>query len=67
MAWEIRTGRRVYYRSRRVGRRVVRDYFGGGPEAHLAAGLDASDAAMRCNNGRVAGPSAQPGKRRWRR
>jgi hypothetical protein len=39
MAWEIHNGRRVYYRSRRVGRRVGRDYFGAGSEARLAAAL----------------------------
>ena len=39
MAWEKRNGRPVYYRSRREGPRVVRDYFSG-PEARLAAALD---------------------------
>src|ERR1019366_9412038 len=39
MAWELRSGRRVYYRSRRKGKRVLRDYFGG-DAARLAAALD---------------------------
>ena len=39
MAWEIRSGRRVYYRSRRVGQQVHRDYFSGA-EAQLAAAID---------------------------
>jgi hypothetical protein len=39
VAWE-RQGNHVYfYRSRRAGRRVVRDFYGNGPEAQLAAAL----------------------------
>jgi hypothetical protein len=38
MAWERG---RYYTRSRRVNGRVVRQYLGRGPEAHLAAALDA--------------------------
>jgi hypothetical protein len=46
MAW-VRRGRQlVYYRSRRVGRRVARDYFSG-PEARLAAALDEARRARR--------------------
>jgi hypothetical protein len=40
MAW-VRRGRKdYYYRTRRRGGRVQRDYFGSGPEAQLAAALD---------------------------
>src|SRR5262245_54846358 len=38
--WQRRGKKLYYYRTRRVGRRVVREYFGSGPEAVLAAALD---------------------------
>jgi len=41
MAWEGRGNNRYYTRSRKVAGRVVRVYLGKGPEAHLAAALDA--------------------------
>ena len=40
MAWETKGRTRYYTRSRRVNGRVVRESFGKGPEAHLAAALD---------------------------
>lgn len=39
MAWVKKGNQRYFYRSRRVGRRVVREYFGRGPLAELAAHL----------------------------
>jgi len=39
MAWEPRGGTAYFYRPRRVGGRVVRDYLGSGPRAQLAADL----------------------------
>ena len=47
MAWISRGGRCYYYRSRRVGKRVVRDYVGCGEEARLAAALDGLRRARR--------------------
>ena len=41
MAWVSRGGCRYYVRSVRRGHRVLHRYFGVGPEAHLAAALDA--------------------------
>ena len=45
MAWEIRKNLRVYYRSRREGHQVHREYFSG-LDAELAAALDAK---RRCD------------------
>jgi hypothetical protein len=41
MGWERRGDRRYYTRSKKVNGRVVRQYFGTGPIAELAADLDA--------------------------
>jgi hypothetical protein len=50
MAWETRrNGRRYYYRVRRENGRVVRDYFGAGPEAEaLARAVEAMQILRRC-------------------
>jgi hypothetical protein len=40
MAWEKRDKARYYYRSRRIGRKVTRQYLGCGPIAHMSAELD---------------------------
>ncbi len=37
MGWETRSGRRYYYRARKVDGRVVKDYMGAGPRAEIAA------------------------------
>src|SRR5271167_3074058 len=37
MGWELK---RYYTRSRKIAGKVVREYFGNGPEGRLAAGLD---------------------------
>jgi hypothetical protein len=47
MAWERRRAGLYYYRSRRVGRRVVKEYVGRGPGAALVAELDAAERAER--------------------
>jgi hypothetical protein len=39
VAWERQGNRLYFYLSRRVGSRVVRDFFGDGPEARVAAAL----------------------------
>ena len=41
MAWDIRNGKRYYYRSRRRGHQVVREYVGTGSIAEREAALDA--------------------------
>ena len=41
VAWELRpSGKRFYYRGRRVGGRVVKEYVGGGPLAVHASNQD---------------------------
>ena len=52
MPWELRRGRRYYYRGRRVNGKVVKQYFGAGPAAVAAAAEDAQrqqrSALQRC-------------------
>jgi len=40
MAWETRRGRRYYYRARKVGGRVAKEYVGAGPLAELVSAQD---------------------------
>jgi hypothetical protein len=47
MGWETRWKRRYYYRARRIGNRVGKEYFGSGPAAELAASLDAEARRQR--------------------
>ena len=47
MGWETRRNRTYYYRSRKVGGRVIKEYIGAGPLAELAATQDAADRAER--------------------
>jgi hypothetical protein len=39
--WQIIRRRRYYYRNRKVAGRVLKEYVGTGPQAELAAALDA--------------------------
>jgi hypothetical protein len=41
VSWQIIRGRRYYYRNRKVAGRVLKEYVGAGPQAELAAALDA--------------------------
>lgn len=41
MAWVVRGKRKYYYRSRRVGKRFVKEYLGGGLAGEIAARQDA--------------------------
>ncbi len=52
MAWEQRSGKKYYYRSYRVNGRVVKEYFGAGPIAELAASEDASRKELRAEQRR---------------
>src|SRR4051794_3926686 len=47
MAWDVRGGRRYYYRSCREGGRVRRVYVGTGPGAEAVADADAVDRSAR--------------------
>lgn len=40
MGWENRKGRQVYYRKKRIGKRVVSEYVGSGEDAFLIAILE---------------------------
>ena len=50
MAWERRKPGRYFYRSRRVGGRVVKDYFGKGPIGQLVADLAEEGRARRAED-----------------
>ena len=47
MAWEKRGNKRYYYRKKRIGKRVVSEYFGDGATAELIALLDEEDRLER--------------------
>ena len=47
MGWEARRGRRYYYRAKKVGGRVVKEYVAAGPLAELLAAHDARERAER--------------------
>ena len=47
MGWEERRGRPYYYRARKLGGRVVKEYVGTGRLAELAADLDAEERRER--------------------
>ena len=47
MGWEMRRSRLYYYRSQKVGGRVVKEYAGAGLIGELAAELDAEQRAER--------------------
>src|SRR3954465_12783999 len=51
MGWDVRNGRRYYYRPRRVGQQVVRQYIGTGPLAEREAALDVERRARRAAEG----------------
>jgi hypothetical protein len=55
MAWEKRPGGLYYYTSRRVGGRVVKEYFGRGPLAKMAADLDARPHRERQSQAEILG------------
>ena len=52
MGWETRAGGLFYYRKRRIGRRVVSEYVGGGEAAEIIAALDAQEQAERDAQGK---------------
>ncbi len=47
MAWEARSKRQYFYRSKRVGKRVEKTYLGAGDVAKQAADKDAAAKAQR--------------------
>ena len=49
MSWEERSGKRYYYRKRRIGKRVVSEYIGRGPQAESVAETDALARADRAD------------------
>jgi hypothetical protein len=49
LAWQQRNRSRCYYRTKRVGRRFVNQYFGSGPLAQVAAAEDEHRRIQRQN------------------
>ena len=64
MAWERRKPGRYFYRSRRVGGRVVKDYFGQGAIGQMAADLAEEARAGGPRTPRPYAPN-RPALRRW--
>ncbi len=47
MAWEMRGGRRYYYRKKRIGSKVISKYVGVGPVAEAACSADSETLKKR--------------------
>jgi hypothetical protein len=60
MGWEVRHGRRYYYKNERTGGRVVKQYYGKDEIARLAEGIDAD--ARRKKQAEAAAISAERDK-----
>ena len=61
MAWERRRGgRRYYYRIRRVGNHIAREYCGAGERGRQAAAADQAARAARADAKRIRAEQRQP-------
>lgn len=59
MAWETRGNRTYYYRSRKIGGRVVKEYLGAGPMAVRLAAQDTAERERRHEHGERARADAR--------